>query len=89
MISAASAPSAAARGELVTVDRNRAIAPTPSIDTAMNATAPATRSTRSAGVRAVPDSEVAAAATGLGAARVPPPVGADTGAAPNSAMPVR
>src|ERR1700740_1605652 len=58
-ISAAIAPSAAAREESVSGDRNNAIAPTPSIDTAMKATAPAVRSSTSAGVRPVPDSELA------------------------------
>src|ERR1019366_6885373 len=38
---AARAPSAAPRAESVTVDRNSAIAPTPSMDTPMNAIAPA------------------------------------------------
>src|SRR5580700_3992525 len=90
VISAASAPSAAASGESVTVDRNSAIAPTPSIDTAMNATAPRIRSVRPAGVTGDPDSDVAAAAAAeaLGAARLPPPTGAATGADPNSEIPV-
>src|SRR6516164_3940116 len=59
VISAASAPSAAPREESVTVDRNRAIAATPSIDTPMNAIAPTVRIAISAGVIGVPDSEVA------------------------------
>src|SRR5215469_2355108 len=56
---AASAPSAAPSEESVTVDRNSAIAATPSMDTAMNATAPTVRMAMSAGVIGVPDSEVA------------------------------
>src|SRR5215472_4123497 len=59
VMSAARAPSVAASEESVRVDRNSAIAPTPSIDTAMNAMAPSVRTRMSAGVMGVPESELA------------------------------
>src|SRR6516225_5988210 len=59
VISAASAPSAAPSEESVSVERNSAIAATPSMDTPMNATAPSVLAAMSAGVIGVPDSEVA------------------------------
>src|SRR5215468_327768 len=59
VIRAASAPSAAPREESVSVERNKAIAATPSMDAPMNATAPSVRIAMSAGVIGVPDSEVA------------------------------
>src|SRR5712691_5629877 len=58
--SAASAPRAAPRDESATVDKNSAIAPTPSMDTAMKVTAPRVRSSIWARVSPEPDSEVAA-----------------------------
>ena len=69
VISAASAPSAAPSAESVMVDRNSAIAATPSMDTAMKATAPSVRIAMSAGVIAVPDSVVAAAPGDVGGGR--------------------
>ncbi len=81
---AASAPSAAPSAESDRVDRNSAIAPTPSMDTAMNDTAPSVRSAISAGLSPVPDSEVAAMLE-----VVRPPGVAATGCEPNSRMPVR
>src|ERR1700748_2859139 len=79
---AANAPRAAPSEESVTVDRNSAIAPTPSMDTAMNDTAPSVRSAISAGLSPVPDSEVAAMLE-----VVRPPGVAATGCEPNSRMP--
>jgi len=58
--SAASAPSAEPRAESVIVDRNRAIAATPSIDTVMKAMAPAIRSVSWSRLSGAPDSDVAA-----------------------------
>src|SRR3954468_17479327 len=57
-IRAAIAPSAAPRGESVTVDRNSAIAATPNIDTVMKATAPSSRRVNSVGDSVTPESEV-------------------------------
>src|SRR5450755_16533 len=82
VIRAASAPSAAPREESVTVDRNSAIAPTPSIDTEMKATAPSIRSSSSPGVSPEPDSDVAARLDA-----VTPPGVAATGCEPNSRVP--
>src|SRR3984957_3851648 len=83
VIRAASAPRAAPRAESVTVDRNSAIAPTPSMDTPMNAIAPAVRTAISAGVSPPPDSEVAATLD------VPRPLGLTVaGCEPNSSVPV-
>src|SRR3954454_9105468 len=56
--STASAPIAAPSAESVTVDRNSAIAATPSIDTTMYTTVPSNRSTRPTGLIVTPDSEV-------------------------------
>src|SRR5215472_2637945 len=85
--SAASAPRAAPRDESVTVDRNSAIAPTPSMDTPMNAIAPAVLTRMSAGVRVVPDI-VAAAALAARFELVTPPGVTATGCTPNSSRPV-
>src|SRR5580693_6031992 len=76
VISAASAPRAAPSAESVTVDRNSAIAPTPSMDTAMNEIAPIVRSAMSAGLIAVPDSDVAAALAAMLEVVRPPEVAA-------------
>src|ERR1035441_8515284 len=84
VISAASAPRAAPRDESVMVDRNSAMAPTPSMDTAMNATAPTVRSAMSDGLSPLPDSEVAAMLE-----VVRPPGVAATGCEPNSVIPVK
>src|ERR1700753_3816382 len=56
--SAASAPMAAPRAESARVDRNRAIAATPSMDTVMNPTAQATRSPSCSRDSGAPDSDV-------------------------------
>src|ERR1019366_1270589 len=79
--------SAAPRAESVTVDRNSAIAPTPSMDTPMNAIAPAVLISTSAGVSPPPDSEVAAT---LDVLRPPlgPPLLTVGGCEPNSSVPV-
>ena len=88
-MSAASAPSAAASGESVTVERNSAMAATPSIDTVMKPTAPPMRSSNCTTVSGGPDSEVAlpdcrpAAPTAAGS----PTAAGDPD--PNAAMPVR
>ena len=58
--SAASAPNAEPRAESVMVDRNNAIAATPSIDTVMKAMAPAIRSVSWSRLSGAPDSDVAA-----------------------------
>ena len=58
--SAASAPNAEPRAESVMVDRNSAIAATPSIDTVMKAMAPAIRSVSWSRLSGAPDSDVAA-----------------------------
>ena len=58
--SAASAPSAEPRAESVIVDRNSAIAATPSIDTVMKAIAPAIRSVSWSRLSGAPDSDVTA-----------------------------
>src|SRR5437763_12480893 len=58
VISTASAPNPAPSDELVSVDRNSAIAATPSIDTVMKATVPSTRNPSCTGVIGAPDSEV-------------------------------
>src|ERR1700722_17817126 len=84
VIRAASAPRAAPRAEAVTVGRNSEIAPTPSMDTAMKATAPTVRRAMPDGVSPLPDSEVAAMLE-----VVRPPGVAVTGCAPNRAIPVR
>src|SRR5450759_1528397 len=83
---AARAPSAAPRAESVTVDRNSAIAPTPSMETPMNAIAPAVLISTSAGVSPPPDSEVAAT---LDVLRPPlgPPLLTVGGCEPNSSVP--
>src|SRR5690349_20210700 len=75
----ASAPMAAPSADSVNVDRNSAMAATPSIDTTMYATVPTSRSTSPTGVIVTPDSDVTSA-------------GRDTavdGCAPNNAIPVR
>src|SRR4051812_18082710 len=77
--STASAPIAAPSAESVTVDRNRAIAATPSIDTTMYATVPSSRSTSPAGLIVTPDSDVTSGGS------VTP---AELVVAPNSAKPV-
>src|SRR5262249_45392125 len=59
---AASAPSAAPSGESVTVDRNSAIAPTPSIETATYRTAPMMRAVTSFADRETPETDVTAEA---------------------------
>src|SRR6266536_4186266 len=58
-ISTARAPNAEPSAESVTVERNSAIAATPSIDTVMKATAPPIRSSNCAAVSGAPDSDVA------------------------------
>src|SRR5215470_9488036 len=57
-ISTASAPRAAPSAESVIVDRNSAIAATPSIDTTTKTTAPTRRQVNSHGDNVTPDSEV-------------------------------
>ena len=57
---AASAPSAEPRAESVMVDRNNAIAATPSMDTVMKAIAPAIRSISWRKLSGAPDSDVTA-----------------------------
>src|SRR6266699_281552 len=58
--SAASAPSAEPRAESVMVDRNSAIAATPSMETVMKAIAPAIRSVSWSRLSGAPDSDVTA-----------------------------
>ena len=70
------------------MERNSAIAPTPSMDTAMNAIAPTVLISTSPGVRLVPDSEVAATFAAMAELVTPREVTA-TGCAPNSSLPVR
>src|SRR5215469_6180193 len=82
VISAASAPSVAASDESVSVDRNSAIAPTPSMDTAIKAMAPSVRMNMSAGVIVVPESVLAMTPD------VRPLVPAVIGLSPNSIRPV-
>src|SRR5688572_5090439 len=60
-MSAASAPSVAPSGESVTVDRNSAMAPTPSIDTPMYPTVAAILTASWVPVSVVPDTVTAAA----------------------------
>ena len=74
--SAASAPSAEPRAESVMVDRNSAIAATPSIDTVMKAMAPAIRSVSWSRLSGAPDSDVTAppaACPAVGACPASPP----------------
>src|SRR6516165_6394266 len=85
--SAASAPRAAPRDESVMVDRNSAIAATPSMDTPMNAIAPMVRTRMSAGVSVVPDSEVATPPAARFELATPVEV-TGTGCTPNSSRPV-
>src|SRR5919112_3198971 len=70
--STASAPIAAPSAESVTVDRNSAIAATPSIETTMYATVASSRSTRPAGLIVTPDSEVTSAGSATPADGSPP-----------------
>jgi hypothetical protein len=60
MTRAASEPRAAPRAESVMVERNSAIAATPSMDTVMKAIAPAVRSASCSRLSGAPDSEVTA-----------------------------
>src|ERR1017187_8660546 len=78
---AASAPRAAPRDESVTVERNSAMAPTPSMDTAMKVTATSVRRMIWASVSPEPDSEVAARLDR-------PPELIPTGCEPKSSAPV-
>ena len=79
VITMASAPSPAPSDESVTVDRNSAIAATPSMDTVTNPTVASTRSASCSGVNGAPDSEVTA----------PGSPTASGGALPSSIVPAR
>jgi hypothetical protein len=89
--SAASAPRAEPRAESVTVDRNSAIAATPSIDTVMKAMAPAIRSVSWSRLSGAPDSDVTAppaACPAVGACPAsPPPTAPPTPATPPGVCP--
>jgi hypothetical protein len=87
MTSAASDPIAAPIAESVMVDKNKAIAATPSIETVMNAMAPSTRSISSRVVSGVPDSDVIAPPGCSPAVGAPPAPGAIDPESPPGAVP--